>query len=155
MKPRAEWLAGLNRKISGTGAYLFDESGNILIVKPTYKDGWSVPGGVVEENESPLECVKREILEELGISVKIKNLLILDYRKDSELESYQFIFNGEEISEEKKLLIRLQEDELSEYRFLPISEAMPLLRESHKKRLIALNGDFSTFKYLENRTVQF
>lgn len=155
MKTRAEWLASLNRKISGTGAYLFDENGNILIVKPTYKEGWSVPGGVIEENESPLDCVKREILEELGISLNIKKLLVLDYRKDPELESYQFIFTGEEISEEKKRLIHLQKDELSEYRFLPISEAMPLLRTSHQIRIKSLNADFENFCYMENRAKKF
>lgn len=155
MKTRAEWLASLNRKISGTGAYLFDENGNILIVKPTYKEGWSVPGGVIEENESPLDCVKREILEELGISLNIKKLLVLDYRKDPELESYQFIFTGETITENQKSQIRLQESELSEIKFLPTNEAMLLLRESHKTRLTSLNGDFETFCYMENRAKKF
>ncbi|MDX9970314.1 MAG: NUDIX hydrolase [Candidatus Gracilibacteria bacterium] len=154
MKTRAEWLASLNRKISGTGAYLFDKQGNLLIVKPTYKDGWSVPGGVIEENESPLSCINREIFEELGIEIKIKKLLILDYRIDPDIESYQFIFTGETISETHKQQIQLQESELSEIKFLPINEAKLLLRESHKNRLTSLNGDFETFRYMENRIIK-
>jgi ADP-ribose pyrophosphatase YjhB (NUDIX family) len=35
------------------GALLFDEDGRILLVEPTYKPYWEIPGGVVEADESP------------------------------------------------------------------------------------------------------
>jgi 8-oxo-dGTP diphosphatase len=34
-----------------------------------YPNCWDIPGGHVEENESPEECIRREMLEEMGIDV--------------------------------------------------------------------------------------
>ena len=30
------------------GALIFDRGGRLLILKPTYKSGWTIPGGVME-----------------------------------------------------------------------------------------------------------
>ena len=39
---------------------------------------WEFPGGKVNENENPIEALKREIKEELSVDVK-KSKLLLDY----------------------------------------------------------------------------
>ncbi|MCL2318221.1 MAG: NUDIX hydrolase [Methanomassiliicoccaceae archaeon] len=35
------------------------------------RDGWEMPGGRIEENETPENAVKREFLEEAGYEIKI------------------------------------------------------------------------------------
>ena len=35
------------------GALIRAPAGRILLVTPTYKDGWEIPGGYVEPGESP------------------------------------------------------------------------------------------------------
>lgn len=40
-----------------------------------YKDWWEIPGGKVEEGESPEECIIREIREELATEVKAEKVL--------------------------------------------------------------------------------
>jgi ADP-ribose pyrophosphatase YjhB (NUDIX family) len=37
------------------GLLVHDDQGRVLMVKPTYKDGWDIPGGYVEPDESPAQ----------------------------------------------------------------------------------------------------
>ena len=58
---------------------LIETSDGILLVKPSYKKGWDLPGGIVEFNESPVEGLRREVIEELGTSAEIGGLRCADY----------------------------------------------------------------------------
>ncbi len=73
------WWNSLPRKAIGAGCLLFDNSGNLLIVKPTYKLTWQLPGGVVEASESPWQACVREVHEELGLHITLQRLLCVDY----------------------------------------------------------------------------
>jgi 8-oxo-dGTP diphosphatase len=42
-----------------------DAAGRVLLVKPTYKNGWEIPGGYVDAGESPRAAAAREVKEEL------------------------------------------------------------------------------------------
>ena len=60
----------LPRVPASAGALLHDGEGRILILKPTYKAGWTIPGGQIEEDgESPWEGCRREVVEETGLVV--------------------------------------------------------------------------------------
>jgi 8-oxo-dGTP diphosphatase len=48
-------------------AYITDSTGRVLVVKEK-QDFWSLPGGGLEHGESPQDCIKREIKEEIGLS---------------------------------------------------------------------------------------
>ncbi|MEO0768780.1 MAG: NUDIX hydrolase [Cyanobacteria bacterium J06649_4] len=45
----------------GAGGLFFDSEGRLLILKPTYRNDWLIPGGVVEANESPRHACMREV----------------------------------------------------------------------------------------------
>src|SRR5690348_12741014 len=106
----------LPRKRMGAGCVFFNVDGEVLLVKPTYKEGWEIPGGVVEDNESPKWCCEREILEEIGLEVSVKRLLIVDYnsypQETDKTESLMFIFDGGVLSDDELATINLREDEL-------------------------------------------
>ena len=56
---------------ASAGALIFDRNGRLLIMKPTYKSGWTIPGGVMEaDGESPWEACQREVREECGLHVR-------------------------------------------------------------------------------------
>ena len=55
-----------------------------------YGEYYVFPGGGLEENETLEECAKREIFEEFGIVVEVKNKLYLK-KVDDEFEQYLFL----------------------------------------------------------------
>jgi 8-oxo-dGTP diphosphatase len=58
------------------GIAIRDPGGRILLVRPTYKDGWDIPGGYVEPGESPAEACHRELKEEIGLDRELGTLLV-------------------------------------------------------------------------------
>ena len=58
----------------------------------TVRDYYVTPGGKIEENESHEEALSREIKEELGIEIEIKDLCLeLDDRDYN--DSFQYFYN--------------------------------------------------------------
>lgn len=77
---------------------------------------WEFPGGKLEENESEINCIKREILEEINIEIEIVKKLsdnVFDYGA-FKIRLIPFIANY--VSGDIKLA------EHKEYRLLDISE---------------------------------
>jgi 8-oxo-dGTP pyrophosphatase MutT (NUDIX family) len=131
------FYAQLPRKRMAAAALILDEQGNLLIVKPTYRPDWLLPGGTVEENESPrLACI-REAEEEVGIRVTVSRLLCVDYTApDGEkTEALHFAFDAGTLNADQIAAIRLPPHELSEYRFAPLAEALALLNPKLAKRI--------------------
>ena len=134
ISPDPTFYESLPKKRMGAGCLFFDAQGRVLLVRPTYKPVWEIPGGITELNEFPLQCCRREVQEELGLLHSIGELLVVDYSgpAGAKTESLMFIFSGGVLTLEEIDSIRLRSEELSEYRFfepgaLP-SEMTPTLR---------------------------
>jgi 8-oxo-dGTP pyrophosphatase MutT (NUDIX family) len=65
--PPDQYMASLAKRRMAVGALLRDESGRVLLVDPSYKVPWDLPGGAVEAEESPHAACRREVAEELGL----------------------------------------------------------------------------------------
>lgn len=77
------------------GVLFRDAFGRVLLVKPTYKPGWDIPGGYVEPGESPRQAAIREVDEELGMRPPIGRLLAVDWAPHAdEGDKLLFIFEG-------------------------------------------------------------
>lgn len=63
--------SSLPAKTIGAGVLLRNARGEVLLVEPTYKETWEIPGGVVETGESPREAAVRECKEELGVELSV------------------------------------------------------------------------------------
>ncbi len=110
-------------KYASAAAIIRDADGRLLIVNPTYKDGWELPGGIVEANESPRDGCARELREEIGLDVSVGRMLVVDYSDRAAMEGLHFIFNGGRLGEAEIAAITLAEDELSEFAFVDLAEA--------------------------------
>ena len=146
------YLNKLPKKRMGAGCLFFDRQGKILILKPTYKDHWLLPGGVIEANESPRRACIREVKEETNLDCQPSRLLCIDYVsvRPHKIESIQFIFYGGILAREVQ--INLPEEEISTYQFLEPEAAVSLLGVHSQRRLKSCLPflDSQTTIYLEN-----
>lgn len=152
-----EYLKNLPKKRMASGVVIFNNSKEILLVKPTYKNHWSVPGGVIDENESPRDAALREAKEEINLNLKKIHLLCIDYMSQRESgyitkdENIQFIFYGGKLSAKEIKQIRIPKTEIGEYKFVSKKEALKLVNDKLANRLVPCFEAIKTGKpvYLE------
>ncbi|WP_245614015.1 NUDIX domain-containing protein [Actinokineospora inagensis] len=94
--PVDQYVAGLARKRMAAGVLFRDRADRVLLVQPSYKPNFEIPGGAVEADESPWAAATRELAEELGWHRPLGRLLVVDYVRpqDSRPEGVIFIFDG-------------------------------------------------------------
>jgi 8-oxo-dGTP diphosphatase len=134
---------GVTRIPASAGALIFDPSGRLLILKPNYKKGWTIPGGQIDvEGESPWEACRRETLEECGVTVDQGRLVCVDFlrRKANRPGGVRFLFDCGTLPNQQLTKIRLQEAEIDEHRFVALAEAADLLSGPLRRRVGASVG---------------
>ena len=117
------WYATLATMFGAAAALFTNPAGRILLVKPNYRDHWSLPGGLLEHDEPPHAGCRREVAEELGLQITPGPLLTIDWVPPEGARPrpiMHFIFEGGELDDDAP--IRLQEEELDEYRFVEAGE---------------------------------
>lgn len=127
------------RKRVAADALIRNRAGHVLLVKPTYKPGWDLPGGMAEANEAPEAALARELREELGLDAALRGLLVVDWVPphgpwDDQLS---FVFDAGTLDDDEATQVRPHDDELSDVAFLPIDKALVLLRGRMRNRLAA------------------
>lgn len=120
-----QWYAQLATHYAAAGALITGTDGNILLVKPYYRDHWSLPGGMVDHGETPERACAREITEELGLELSVGRLLVIDWapalvRRPRPIT--YFLFDAGVLDNNRT--IRLQEAELDQYAFLSPGRAV-------------------------------
>jgi len=65
---RAYWF--LRRPEVGGVKCVLTDGGQVLLVRHTYGPrGWELPGGAIKRGEAPVNAARREMHEELGVSI--------------------------------------------------------------------------------------
>jgi ADP-ribose pyrophosphatase YjhB (NUDIX family) len=138
---RARWYASLPAMHGAAAALITDRLGRVLLVKPNYRDYWTLPGGILEHGEPPHEGCAREVKEEIGLAITPGPLLVLAWaRPDGERPRpfVFFVFDGGEIAPGTG--IRLQAEELEDHRFAgpaDLASCLPPLIEARVRAGLA------------------
>jgi 8-oxo-dGTP diphosphatase len=128
---------------ASAGALIIDQAGRLLILKPSYKKGWTVPGGQLgSDGESPWEACRRETQEECGLEVEHGRLVCVDFLrpKPSRPGGVRFLFHCGVFTDRELSAIRLQDGEIDAHRFVELAEAMALLSGPLRRRVSASAG---------------
>jgi 8-oxo-dGTP pyrophosphatase MutT (NUDIX family) len=123
------------------GALVFDHSGRLLILKPTYKSGWTIPGGIMAaDGETPWEACRREVREECGLEVASGRLACMDFRRwrEDNPGGIRFLFDCGPLPDSALAGIVLQPEEIAAHRLVPVAEALRLLRAPIRRRVKAV-----------------
>jgi ADP-ribose pyrophosphatase YjhB (NUDIX family) len=132
------WYAQLPTMFGAAGALFTDGAGRVLLVKPNYREHWSLPGGIIEHGEPPHEGCRREIGEELGLDITPGRLLVvgwagLDGKRPRPV--MHFVFDGGTLADGTP--IRLQAEELDDYRFVELGQLDDYLPALISARVVA------------------
>ena len=111
------------------------EKGKVLMVKRAsypFIESWVLPGGHVEYGEKIEKAIKREIKEELGISVKIKKIIGVysDPKRDPRYHTVSVVY----LLEKNKDKIRLNY-EASEFKYFSFKKLPLKIGFDHRKIL--------------------
>lgn len=127
-----------DKKIINTSRGVILHEGKMLLVNIVKNNFYCLPGGKIEFGEDPVDCLKRELVEELGVVPKIGKLLYINtfINQDND-ECIDFIFEVLNGSDYLNLdeVERTHAFELSEIRWVDKNEKINILPKM-------LNSDF-------------
>ena len=135
-------MAGLPAIPVSAGALIFDQAGRLLILKPTYKTGWTVPGGIMEaDGETPWDACRREVREECGIEVRSGRLACVDFRpgRPGRPGGIRFLFDCGPADDAVPAAVTIQPQEIAGYRIVQLGTALTLLRPPIRRRVRAVS----------------
>ena len=133
------------------GAMIADSAGRLLVLKPTYKSGWTLPGGQMEaDGETPWEACRREVEEECGLVVATARLRCVDFLRPRQDRpgGLRLLFDCGAMDAEALSRITIQQEEIADFRFSDEHEVDELLRGPVRRRVRAVRRSAAVV-YLE------
>jgi 8-oxo-dGTP diphosphatase len=133
-----EWFARQPGVVLAAGALITDPAGRVLLVKPNYRDYWTVPGGICEHGEPPHAGCAREVAEEIGLELLVGRLLAIDWAQPYGPEArpiMHFLFDCGGLDDGTGIV--LQREELDDFRFTDPAEVSEYLAPYGVRRVTA------------------
>lgn len=147
-----DFVASLSRRYVAAGVLITDRANRILLVQPTFKPSWEIPGGIAEAEESPAAAAERECREELGVHVLIGRLLVVEHEtRAGRGDSLKFVYAGHLPGDAK---IRLPEAELKSCRYVSPEDLTDYEADALARRVraaLAARADSSVAELVNSR----
>lgn len=118
-----KWAKKLPGKMTSACLIIIRQN-KALIVKANYKDHWTFPSGIADDNESPLDAAIRETKEETSIAVSKSQCshfcTIFTYSDGDSRDRFNFAFIAQSLPD--TLQIRCSGNEISSYSWVRLNE---------------------------------
>jgi 8-oxo-dGTP diphosphatase len=75
MKEASDRASGSALFRVAVSALIFDDEGRVLLAQRRDIDWWNLPNGGMEAGETADEALRREVMEELGVSIEVGQLV--------------------------------------------------------------------------------
>jgi len=123
-------------KSCGALVYRRTEAGyELLMIRHKFGDHWSFPKGHVEHGESERQTAQREVKEETGVSIRIRDGFreSVHYSPKPNIRKQVVYFLAEALNED----VQMQEEEISEIRWAALDTAFKIVSFENDRRLIS------------------
>ena len=118
-----DFYQGLAKRAASANVIVENTQGELLVVKAHYKPYWSLPGGWIEDSDTPRQSAKRELAEEVGLEVDESSLELASVidRISPHADTYLFVFRLiDQIDKSTKF--KLQSDEIADFAWVTKAE---------------------------------
>ena len=135
---------------------LFAPDSTLLILKPSFKSGWTLPGGTVDEGESPLVAGCREVTEEVGLKLSGRRLVYRGLRyvhPTKAMKDYMQLFYEVRLTQNEAASIVLNKAESTEYRWVRQQDLAQYADHPRMQAVIAFLDSTAPVVYMENEVV--
>lgn len=132
-----EIVDNIARAAAAAAVLFLDDEGRVLIVEPTYKPRWEIPGGEVERGESPREACARVLHDDMRLDLAPGPLLVVDWAPLVRAERVRFVFDGGTLTDAELDRIELPPDVLTSWAFLPPDELFVMMEPRMVRRVLS------------------
>lgn len=145
------YYKNLPKKTVATAVLLFNTKKQLLVLKTHYRKYWTLPGGVVEKDESIMTALIREVKEETNLEIKNPKLAALDYcapkiiKGIQNSESVQVLFDGGVTHQ----VVKIDGKEIIDFEFCDTEKALKILGLP-LRRMVGSYLENKKTVYLEN-----
>lgn len=113
----------------GARGIVFNENNEVAVFFKKLKKEYKLPGGGIEDGESPKDSFKRECEEELGVKIDIVDFLgtIEEVQSQTNFKQISYVFVAKVIEKTKQNLTQMEKDEGATSLWVNIDEALNLI----------------------------
>lgn len=130
-RPVRRWLVRRGTPSHTVGAIgVVAREGEVLLVRLAYRRGWGLPGGLLKRGEQPVDAVRREVAEEVGVDVEPVDRPTVVV--ESDVRRVDVVFRCRIVSGD----VGVSSPEVEEARWWPLDD-LPALHHEARQALLA------------------
>lgn len=133
---------------------VFLPNNQVALFHKKKKNEYKLPGGGIENNESPEACFRREVLEETGVVIDSLEYLghFIEEKSQSNFRQISYVYKGYGSIQLNHLdLTKKENDEGGEVVFVSLKDAYRLISQSSKNSVASIHENAYVTRFINKR----